>query len=124
MYKHPHILDILYLCSSAVTNPIHTQINLILTAPLRVSFPTSLTEYNPTYFVCSFPGGTSGKESGLNPWLGRSPGGGNGNLLQYSSLENPMDRGAHRVTQSRTGLKQLCMHGIKNFPLQHFRAGN
>ena len=38
---------------------------------------------------------------------GRSPGGGNGNPLQYSSLEKPMDRGAwratvHRVAKSRT----------------------
>ena len=38
------------------------------------------------------------------PGLGRSPGGGHGNPLQYSCLENPMDRGAwgttvHRVTQ-------------------------
>ena len=39
------------------------------------------------------------------PELGRSPGGGHGNPLQYSFLENPMDRGAwraivHRVTES------------------------
>jgi len=39
--------------------------------------------------------------------LGRSPGEGNGNSLQYSCLENPMDRGAwwatvHRVTKSQT----------------------
>ena len=39
--------------------------------------------------------------------LGRSPGGGHGNTLQYSFLGNPMDRGAwratvHRVAQSRT----------------------
>ena len=39
--------------------------------------------------------------------LGRSPGEGNGNPLQYSCLENPMDRGAwraavHGVTQNRT----------------------
>ena len=39
--------------------------------------------------------------------LGRSPGGGHGNLLQYSFLENPTDRGAwqatvHRVTKSQT----------------------
>ena len=44
------------------------------------------------------------------PGLGRSPGGGYGNSLQYSCLENPMDRGAwqatvHRVAQSQTGLK-------------------
>ena len=46
-------------------------------------------------------GGSDGKESacnagdsGLVPGLGRSPGEGNGNLLQYSCLGNPMDRGA------------------------------
>ena len=46
---------------------------------------------------------------GLIPALGRPPGGGNGNLLQYSCLENPMDRGAwwatvYGVTKSRTRL--------------------
>ena len=35
---------------------------------------------------------------GLIPWLGRSPGGGNGNTLQYSCLENLMNRGAWRAT--------------------------
>ena len=61
-----------------------------------------------------FPGCASGKESacsvgdlGLIPGWGRSPGEGNGNPLQYSFLENPMDRGAwratiHRVTESQT----------------------
>ena len=47
------------------------------------------------------------RDVGLIPGLGRSPGGGNGNSLQYSSLTNPMDRGAwwttvHGVTKSRT----------------------
>ena len=48
-----------------------------------------------------FPGGSDGKESAYNagdlgsiPGSGRSPGEGNGNPLQYSSLENPMDGGA------------------------------
>ena len=45
--------------------------------------------------------------TGLIPGLGRSPGEGNGNPLQYSCLENPMDRGAwqaavHRVSKSQT----------------------
>ena len=51
-------------------------------------------------FVLSFPGGSDGKVSAYNvgdlgsiPGLGRSPGQGNGNLPQYSCLENPMDRG-------------------------------
>ena len=34
------------------------------------------------------------KRHGFNPWVGRSPGGGLGNPLQYSHLENLMDRGA------------------------------
>ena len=37
-------------------------------------------------------------DAGLIPGLGRSPGGGNGSPLQYSYLENPMDRGAWRAT--------------------------
>ena len=38
------------------------------------------------------------RDSGSIPGLGRSPGGGNGNLFQYSCLENPMDKGACRAT--------------------------
>ena len=45
------------------------------------------------------------------PRSGRSPGGGQANPLQYSCLENPMDRGHwHRVVKSRTQLKQLNTH--------------
>ena len=51
-----------------------------------------------------FPGGSDDKESvcnvgdpGLIPGSGRSPGEGNGNALQYSCLENSMDRGAWRA---------------------------
>ena len=52
---------------------------------------------------------------GSIPGSGRSPRGGNGNPLQYSCLENPMDREAWRVTvqwvaQIWTRLKQLNMH--------------
>ena len=50
------------------------------------------------------------KDMGSFPGLGRSPGGGHGNPLQYSCPENPMDRGAwraivHRTTKHRTRLK-------------------
>ena len=50
------------------------------------------------------------RDAGSIPGLGRSPGGGYGNPLQYSCLENPMDRGAwqakvHRVPKSQTQLK-------------------
>ena len=53
--------------------------------------------------ICSIPGS------------GRFPGGGHGNLLQYSCLENSMDRGTlqatvYRVAKIQTQLKQLSMH--------------
>ena len=54
------------------------------------------------------PGGASGKESacqsrrherhGFDPWVRKIPGGGHGNLLLYSCLENHMDREAWRAT--------------------------
>ena len=54
--------------------------------------------------VIGFPGGSDGKESacsagdwGLISGSGRSPGEGNGNPLQSSCLENPMDRGAWKA---------------------------
>ena len=50
------------------------------------------------------------RDAGSTPGMGRYPGGGHGNPLQYSSLENTMDRGAwwttvHRVAKSQTRLK-------------------
>ena len=67
-------------------------------------------------FPGGFPRGSDGKESAYNagdpgsiPGSRRSPGEGNGNPLQYSCLDNPMDRRAwwatvHGVTESRTQL--------------------
>ena len=65
--------------------------------------------------------GSDGKAStynvgdpGSNPGLGRSPGEGNGNPLQYSHLENFMDRGACQATDSgiaRVGHDQLNHQG-------------
>ena len=56
----------------------------------------------------SFPGGASGKQPtcqcrrpkrrGFDPWVGKMPEGGNGHPLQYSCLENPVDRGAQWAT--------------------------
>ena len=52
-------------------------------------------------YMYGFPGGSDSKESSCNAGdlslisgLGRSPGGAHGNALQYSDLENSMDRGA------------------------------
>ena len=66
-----------------------------------------------TLFALGFLGGSDSKEStckagdmGLIPGLGRSPGEGNGNPLQYSCPENSMDRGAWRAT----------VHGVLKSP--------
>ena len=66
-------------------------------------FPDSSVVKNPPANA-----GTAG-EKGSTPGSGRTPGGGNGYLLQYSCLENPMDRGAwqatvHGVTKNWTRL--------------------
>ena len=69
--------------------------------------------------VTDFPGGSDGKASvynagdpGSRPGLGRFPGEGNGNPLQYYCLENPMDRGAwqaavYGVAKSQTRLSDF-----------------
>ena len=72
--------------------------------PFRLIIPNK-DFFSPVYYKCgSFPCSSVGKESacntgdpGLIPWLGRSPGEGNGNPLQYSGLENPMDRGTWKA---------------------------
>ena len=92
--------------------------------------PSKLSSVNPEpsqscpSFPWGFPGGPRGKEPACNagairdgaliPGWGRSPGSGHSNPLQYSCLENPMDRGAwqatvHRITKRQTWLKQLSM---------------
>ena len=64
--------------------------------------------------VKNLPASAGGiRDTGSIPGSGRSPGEGNGNPLQYSCLENPMDRGAwwatvHRAAKSICGLV-LCM---------------
>ena len=73
------------------------------------------------------------RDGGSIPGLGRSPGGGHGNPIQYSCLENPTNRRpwqttVHRVTKSRTQLKRLSTHAqvarvfleaqtVKNLPV-------
>ena len=85
--------------------------------------PSFLQSFNKYLWRASssFPGGSVSKEPdcntgdlGLIPESGRSPGEGNGDPLQYSCLENSMDRGAwgvtvHSVIKSLTQLKWLSM---------------
>ena len=73
---------------------------IALTIKTFVSKVMSLLYNTLSSFVMGFPGGSEGKESACNtgdlgsvPGIGRSSGGGQGNPLQYSGLENPLDRG-------------------------------
>ena len=90
----------------------------MMTFQAYVLWQHRISQSHLTTFVINYSG-SHGKESACNagelgsvPGLGRSPGVGNGHLLQYSCLENSMDRGAWWptvlvFTKSRTRLKQL-----------------
>ena len=76
--------------------------------------------------ILGFPGGSEVKASACNagdpgsiPGSGRSPGEGNGNPLQYSCLENPMDRGAwwatvHGFAEIRIQLSNFTFYSTLN----------
>ena len=81
----------------------------------QLLYPISLIQHSYRFCFIRPPRWLSGKESAcqcrrhrrcrFDPWSGRSLGGGNGNPLRYSYLENPIDRGAwlatvHRATKS------------------------
>ena len=78
------------------------------------------------FFFLGFPGCSVGKESTCNvgdmgdtvsiPGSGRSPGVGNGNPLQYSCLENSMDRGAWRATVHRAAKSRDMTEATEHTP--------
>ena len=94
---------------------------------------TKAADYNASYNA-DFPGGSDSKASvynagdpGLSPGMGRSPGEGNGNLLQYYCLENPMDRGAwyatvYGVAKSPTRLSNFTMQASRKNKLDYFSS--
>ena len=77
---------------------------------------------DPVILFVDQDSGSDGKASAYNvgdldsiPELGRSPGEGNGNPLQYSCLENPMDRGAWRATVHGVAKNQARLRDFKHF---------
>ena len=131
----------MYVCAYTHTH-IHTYMICIYHKERKVAVPQlCLTFCDPmdciahqaplsiyTYlYIYGFPDGASGEEPtcqcrrhkrlGLIPESGRFPGGGNGNPLQYSCLENPMDREAwqvtvHHVTKSQAKVNNLACINI------------
>ena len=78
--------------------------------------------------LTSFPGGSEDKASACNagdqgsiPGLGRSPGEGNGNPLQYSCLDNPMDGGAWWATVDGVAQSQTRLSSLSLFTFMHWR---
>ena len=89
-----------------VSHQAETELNLGQQILLLLTIVQWLSEIG--FEFSGFHGGSDGKETacnigdpGLIPKLGRCPGEGNGNPLQYSCLENPMDRGAWWATVHR-----------------------
>ena len=87
---------------------------------LFLTWHISVFKYHLPWWLRSKESACYAGDPGSVPGSGRSPGGGRGNLLQYSCLENPMDRGAwratvHRVAKSRTRLKRLSMHAHETY---------
>ena len=105
-------------CSVGIISTILSSRSLI---PSSVSVILLLIPFS---VLLSFPGGSDGKASacnvgdpGLIPGLGRSPGKGNGNPLQYFYLENPTDGGAwwatvHGAVKSWTRLSDLTFTSV------------
>ena len=83
---------------------IFSKLQLYTISSLYVIYVMHLNTYVYMVQLGGFPGDANGKEPacqcrgykrcGSIPGLGRSPGGGHSNPLQYSCLENPVDRGA------------------------------
>ena len=116
--------------------PCWTRMPVLLRAPDEICKPLCLDSLiHPHGCLCmGFPGGSvvenppanagDDRDMGLIPGSGRSPGGGDGNPLQSSCLQNPMDRGAwqatvHRVPGNRTRLKQHGMHAMSMYIYIH-----
>ena len=104
--------------------------------PTRAQTPSSLLSWVLSYLIMwylyeviqYFPHSSVGKESackagdpGSIPGSGRSPGEGNGSPLQYSCLENPMDRGAWQDTTVH-GVTRVG-HNFSTKPLPPLRSG-
>ena len=85
----------------------------------KIQFRSPIRASQMVLMVKNLPAKARGiRDTGSIPRSGRYPGGEYGNPLQYSCLENPMDRGAwwapvHGVTKSQTQLKQLSLIYIK-----------
>ena len=119
MYHSVKLEYISWKCGMVVGSPVTflPALNFFHLLPLTLHLPDVFCEASQVVLVVKNPPANAGdlRDGVLISGLGRSPGGGHGNPLQYSCLENPMDRGIcwaiiHRVSKSQTRLKRLNTH--------------
>ena len=108
-----NILDV--ISDSFILSPTSNHFRNTLVFSFKRCQKLTITAFQVVLVVKNPPAnGGNSRDVGLIPRSGRSCGGGHGNPLQYSFLENPMDRGVwqamlHRVAKSQTQLKQLSV---------------
>ena len=138
-YKAAHLCiwvgwDTAHFTSTCLT-PVNTNhLSIIMTLAMTVWNTVSPlnTRASQVSLVVKNPPANAGdiRDAGSIPGSGRSPGGGHGNPLQFSCLENFIDRGAwcatfHGVTKSWTWLKRLSIHAYtQTFKLWTFTDAN
>ena len=101
-YTHTHTLwSQLYINNTSLVAQLVKSPPAMQETPVRFMGQKDPLDKGPIAVFVGFPGGSDGKVSTCNvgdlgsiPELGRSPGGRHGNALQYSCLENSMDKGA------------------------------
>ena len=110
------LLRVLLTCFSWSSEPVSD-----VRGKRKLGFPGGASKKKPTCWCRRH------KRPGPIPGSGRSPGGGHGTPLQYSCLQNHMDRGAwwvtvDRVPKSQTQLKRLSMHTKENQDSKEFQV--
>ena len=117
-------------CHPTISSSVFPFSSCLQSFPASRSFPNELVLHIRWSNYWNFPGGSDGKASAYNagdlgsiPGSGRSPGEGNGNPLQESCLEDPMDGGAwwaivHGVAKSRTWLSDFTSPQLQHQSFQ------
>ena len=112
-------LELIYIIYSKFFNFFGWKLKLLFCSIVLVSVYTGCIKWVTCGCLWGFPGGSSGKEPtcqyrrhkrrGFDPWVRKTPGEGNGHLLQWTS-RGAWQATVHRAAQSRTRLKWLSTH--------------
>ena len=123
---HPRAVSLTHIPHKACSNVAESRVSPYLCFLYGLFLHKGLWAPQVALMVKNLPAKTG--DAGSIPGSGTSPGGGHGNPLQYSCLENPVDRGAwsatvHRVSKSRTRLRRLS-HAARIEQKKHLGCEN